>query len=213
MTAQAAELKQDERSAHNVPTEPIYRLSVAQYHAMIAAGILPGDAPVELLKGWLVQKMGKNPPHSLLTQTLRDLFVRLLPAGYFVNDQEPITLPTSEPELDLSIVRGARPDFATRHPGPADVLLVIEVADSTLLRDRGLKLRIYAAAGIPAYWLFNLVEKQVEVYGAPVGEGESATYAEQTVYSAADTLVVRLEAMEIGEIALSQLLPAEAGSL
>src|SRR4051794_9081741 len=85
----------------NVPTVPIYRLSVEQYHAMIEAGILHSGEPVELLEGWLVPKMTKHPPHIFATQTLRDLLPPLVAPGWFVNDQEPVTTEESEPEPDL----------------------------------------------------------------------------------------------------------------
>src|SRR3989442_10188905 len=74
-----------------VPTEPIYRLTVAQYHAMADHGILDEDAPVELLEGWLVQRMTKHPPHSIVTRRVRQALERVLPEGWYVNSQEPIT--------------------------------------------------------------------------------------------------------------------------
>src|SRR5205807_4066795 len=84
----------------DVPTEPIYRLSVAQYHAMARHGILDEDAPVELLEGWLVQKMTKHRPHSRCTHRTRRALERILPAGWYVDTQEPVTTAESEPEPD-----------------------------------------------------------------------------------------------------------------
>src|SRR4051794_9689051 len=121
---------------------PVYRLSVEQYHAMIRHGILTDDDPVELLEGILVQQMGKNPPHTFATQFIRDELPPMMPAGlWFVSDQEPITTTDSEPEPDVFIVRGRRRDYLAqdRHPGPADMGLVIEVSESTLATDRGTK--------------------------------------------------------------------------
>src|SRR5947199_10756848 len=88
------------------PTEPIYRLSVAQYHAMADHGILDENDPVELLEGWLVQKMTKHPPHILVTLLIRQALERLFGEGWYVNSQEPITTPESEPEPDVFVVRG-----------------------------------------------------------------------------------------------------------
>src|SRR4051794_8353898 len=75
----------------NIPTVPIYRLSVEQYHAMIEHGILQSGDAVELLEGWLVAKMTKHPPHIFATQSLRDLLPPMVAPDYFVNDQEPVT--------------------------------------------------------------------------------------------------------------------------
>src|SRR5436309_4671029 len=94
-----------ERDA-TVPTEPIYRLSVAQYHAMARAGILDEDAPVELLEGWLVQKMTKYPAHRVATHRVRRALEGLVAVGWYIDSQEPITLAESEPEPDVVVVRG-----------------------------------------------------------------------------------------------------------
>jgi len=118
-----------------VPGVSIWRLSVAQYHEMIRAGILAEDDPVELLDGCLVQKIIKNPPHCLATGLVRDALEKALPEGWHVKSQDPITLAASEPEPDVTVVRGSRRDYADRHPGPADVALVVEVADTGLQRD------------------------------------------------------------------------------
>ena len=128
-----------------LPTEPVLRFSVAQYHEMIRTGIIQDDDPVELLEGWLVTKMNKNPPHVLATKLVANAFARLLPPGWHAATQDPITTDASEPEPDVSIVRGDPRDYADRHPEPADAAIVIEVADTTLARDRGIKRRIYAS--------------------------------------------------------------------
>src|SRR6476469_4194244 len=83
-----------------VPTEPIFRLTVAQYHEMIRRGILAADDPIELLEGWLITKMSKNPPHRIATKKLLRALERLIPSGWYVDSQEPITTIDSEPEPD-----------------------------------------------------------------------------------------------------------------
>src|SRR5437867_3482434 len=122
-----------------VPTEPIYRLSVAQYHAMAEHGILDENDPVELLEGWLVQKMTKHRPHSLCTLRARREMERLLPAGWHVESQEPITTADSEPEPDVAVIRGSEDDYLDRQPEAAEVALVIEIAETSLRTDRGAK--------------------------------------------------------------------------
>ena len=124
--------------------EPVFRLSVEQYHAMIDAGVLADDDPVELLEGILVFKMPKKPAHRLALRKLVKAIEKLLPVEWFVLSQEPITLGGSEPEPDAAIVRGRDEDYATRHPGAADVTMVVEIADTTVRRDRTIKLRTYA---------------------------------------------------------------------
>ncbi len=155
-----------------VPTDPIWRLSVEQYHAMIRAGILTDDDPVELLEGWLVYKMPKNPPHRLVTRLTREALERIVPAGWFVDAQEPITTETSEPEPDVTVPRGTRRQYADHHPRPEELALLVEVSDTTLARDRGSRKRIYARARIPVSWIINLQERQIEVYTEPTGPAD-----------------------------------------
>lgn len=189
-----------------VPDDPIYRLSVAQYHDMIRSGILTDDDPVELLEGWLVTKMPKNPRHSLATQLTRDALAGIIPQDWHVDVQEPITTEDSEPEPDVLVVRGNRRDYIERHPSPAEVALVVEVADATLQRDRTLKLHLYARAGIPTYWILNLPENQLETHSDPSGEGEGAKYTQHTIYRASDTVPVVIDGQEVGQLSVQGLI-------
>ena len=131
------------------PPEPPRPITVEQYHTMIDAGILTEDDPVELLDGILVEKMPKKSPHRVVTGLTRDAVDDVLPAGWYVDSQEPITTSESEPEPDVYAARGKRRDYLGRHPGPGDVGFLVEVADSSLARDRGPKKRIYARARFP----------------------------------------------------------------
>ena len=187
------------------PDDFIWRLSVAQYHEMIRSGILTSDDPVELLAGWLVYKMPKNPPHRIATRVALKALEATIPAGWYVDSQEPITLDDSEPEPDVAVVRGETRLYRDRHPGPEDVALVVEVADSTIDRDRGVKRRVYARAGSPIYWIINLVESVVEVYEAPSGTGEDADYAHRQEYKLSDLVPVIIEGLEVGRIAAREL--------
>jgi Uma2 family endonuclease len=184
----------------------IWRLSVSQYHDMIRAGILTEDDPVELLEGWLVYKMPTNPWHRLVTQTLRSDLDGLLPEGWHVNAQEPITTASSEPELDISVVRGKRHDYRDRHPGAADLGLVVEVSDATLERDQGWKKRLYAQAGSAVYWIINLVDRRVEVYQKPAGPAEKPDYQVQQFYAVNEEVPLILENQIVGSILLQKLL-------
>lgn len=190
-----------------VPSEPIWRLSVAQYHAMIQSGILTDDDPVELLEGWLVAKMPKNPRHRATTRIIRGALESLLPAGWYVDTQEPITTTYSEPEPDVVIVRGNTRQYLDRHPGPDDIALVIEVSDATLQSDLTSKYRTYARANISIYWIVNLVESQIEVYTAPSGPVDQPNYGQRKDYTLSDVIPVMLEDIEIGQLPLQELLP------
>lgn len=189
-----------------VPTDPIWRLSVAQYHDMIQSGILTEDDPVELLEGWLVIKLAKNPRHTLATQLTSDALNAVLPDGWFINVQEPITTRDSEPEPDIAIIRGTRRDYAERHPHPGEIAFVVEVADSSLQRDRTSKLRLYAFAEIPRYWILNLTDRQLEVYSSPIADGEQATYQQQQIYKLSETVPVIVDGRDITRLTVHDLL-------
>ncbi len=189
----------------DVPTYPIWRLSVEQYHEMIAAGILTDDDPVELLEGWLITKMPKKPKHSHATNFLGDEIREILPQGWFLRIQEPITMNDSEPEPDVIVIRGSRADDEERHPKPSDVALVVEVSDATLQRDRTLKLRIYAAARIPVYWILNLQDRQLEIYTDPTGLGAQASYRRRDIFAESDDAPVMIEGREVGRVKVSAL--------
>lgn len=190
-----------------VPTEPIWRFSVAQYHQMIRLGILTDDDPVELLEGWIIQKMPKNPPHRAATKLTRNALEAIVPSGWYVDAQEPITLEDSEPEPDVVIVRGNTRDYLDRHPGSQDLALVVEISDSTLERDRTSKKRLYARAGIPIYWIVNLPEQKLEVYTEPFHLGTAPTYQNRQDYNLLDQVLVIIEGYEIGSLTVQNLLP------
>jgi Putative restriction endonuclease len=190
-----------------LPPVPVFRFTVAQYHAMAKAGILTPDDKVELLAGWIVPKMTKNPPHSCATQLTRRALERVLPDGWHVAPQEPVTTDDSEPEPDVGVVRGDIRDYAERHPGAADIGMLVEVADSSVSRDGGIKKWIYADARIPIYWIVNIPQRQVEVYTQPTGTGEHASYAQRQDHGIDDQVPVMLDGREVGRIAVRDLLP------
>ena len=190
-----------------IPNDLILRLRIEQYHAIIQAGILTDDDSVELLEGWLVFKMPKNPPHRATTHLLRTALENILPAGWYVDSQEPITLSNSEPEPDIVVVRGDTRQYLDRHPGAEDIALIIEVSDTTLQRDRTVKKRIYARAGISIYWIVNLVEEQVEVYSQPLVEVEQPDYSQRLDFARSAVIPIIIEGIEIGVIAVDALLP------
>lgn len=185
----------------------LHRLSVDDYHRMIEAGILHSGQPIELLEGLLVRKMPIHPPHSTALQWTRKRIEALIAAGWDVRIQQPITLSDSEPEPDVCVARGDDRTYTTHHPGPADVGLVVEVAESSLATDQTDKARIYARAGIVTYWIVNLVDRWVEVRTAPSGPAISPAYGQLQTFGPGTVVPLSLDGVHVGDVAVDELLP------
>jgi hypothetical protein len=186
-------------------------LTVDEYHRMLEAGILEDGAPVELLAGVLVPKirgegMTISPPHRLAVQRLARLAPRCEAQGCHLQLHNPITIGShDEPEPDGALVAGAAEEYAERHPAAGDVGCVIEVADSSPDRDRTLKLRLYAATGIPQYLLVNLVAGHLEVYEEPLGA--AGRYRRAATVGRGEVVVLQLPDGATLEVAASEILP------
>jgi Uma2 family endonuclease len=153
-------------------------ISVEEYERMGEVGILnPGDR-LELLAGEIYEMSPIGSPHAACVNYLSQFLVNFAAGKQIVSTQNPVRLNDfSEPQPDISLLRW-RDDFYRRaHPTPADVLLVIEVADSTVETDRSFKLPLYAKAGIAEVWIVNLPGERVEVYVGPEGGGYRLTRA------------------------------------
>jgi Uma2 family endonuclease len=189
------------------PTVPphVYRFTVEQFHRIVDSGVFTKDR-VELLEGWIVQKMTQYPPHATAIDATLEALRPLLPAGWRLREQKPISTLESEPEPDVIVVRGPVRRYAQRHPEPGDIALVIEVADTTLEEDRGRKGRIYARARIPVYWIINLVEAKVEVYTQPRA-GRKPAYREHRDYGIDESVPLTIAGHEPGSAAVRDLLP------
>ena len=190
-----------------VPPEPMTRISVEQYHSMIDAGNFANDESFELLEGSVVPKMPKNPPHVLSTGLVCDAIEVILPAGWHITCQGSVTTPDSEPEPDIAVVRGKRRDYSKAHPSPKDAGLIVEVSDTTLARDRGLKKRIYARANVPVYWIVNIPDRCIEVYTDPTGPAENPDYGPPQIYGENDHVPIVLDGTEIGQLEVKSILP------
>jgi L-ascorbate metabolism protein UlaG (beta-lactamase superfamily) len=188
--------------------QPVRRFTVDEYHQMIQIGVLGEDDDVELLEGWIVPKMARTPTHDgVVSMVMMDALTPRLARGWFCRGQSAITTADSEPEPDVAVVRGAPRDYLAHHPGPADMALVIEVADSSLSRDRSHKAWIYATAAVPVYWIINLVDDQVEVYSDPTGPVAAAGYRSHQDYRAGDSVPFTVDGRELGPIPVRELLP------
>jgi Uma2 family endonuclease len=164
-----------------IPRETIRPLSRAEYDRMVALGWFE-DERVELLKGVLVTMSPMGPRHLSITRRLNRFLMRAIGERADVQIQGPLALADdSEPEPDVALVpRGYEDDLPDR------AYLVIEVADSSLEKDRGIKLSLYAAAGIPEYWIVNIAERCVEVHR----QAQGGAYRETLVHRSGDTLTV-----------------------
>jgi len=177
-----------------------HRLSVAAYTKLVELGELSSQDRVELLNGYMVQKMPQNPPHSNASTNLEDVLSAVLPAGWLRRTEKPLTLKDSVPEPDVAIARGGRGAFAHRHPLASDIGLVVEVSDSSLPIDRVDKGLIYAENGLPIYWIVNVVERQIEVYTDPRPSDPAPAYATRTDYKPGATVPFILDGQLVANI-------------
>jgi hypothetical protein len=170
------------------PPVPMRRFTVDEFHKMIEAGVFHEDDHIELLEGWIVEKMVHNPRHDATLQRTNKALLRRLSDDWDVRVQSAITLQDSEPEPDLAVVRGR---FDQRHPGPSDIELLIEVADTSLSFDRTIKASIYARDGIRRYWIVNIPSQTVEVYTLPP-TGQHVGYPTPQVFSLNDSVPLQV---------------------
>ncbi|WP_165075852.1 Uma2 family endonuclease [Paludisphaera rhizosphaerae] len=183
---------------------PVMRFTVAEYESLIRSGALPEEPRHELLEGWITPKRCGGPAHAVAIALATPLLIHVLESVWRVSVKSAITTADSQPEPDLAVARGQARDFLERHPGPKEVPLVIEVADSSLPRDRGLKARVYARAGIPNYWIVNLVDRVVEVHSDPT---DQATYAHIEAVGPDGAIRLAIDGVEISPIPVRDLLP------
>jgi Uma2 family endonuclease len=141
--------------------------TVAEYEQMVSAGVLHEDDRLELIEGEIVEMSPIGGLHMQVVNLLTQLLIQQLQGRAVVSVQNPIRLNKSEPQPDFALLR---PQAARRAivPSATDVLLVIEVSDTTIEHDRHTKARLYATNGVPETWLINLPEQTIEIYREPV---------------------------------------------
>lgn len=156
-----------------MPVQVLRRsFTVEEYHRMAEAGILGEDDRVELLEGEIVEMAPIGSGHAACVDRLTHLLVRQFAEKAIIRVQNPVRLgERSEPQPDLALLR-PRPDFyAKAHPGPEDILLLVEVAETSVGVDREVKLPLFARAGVPEVWLVDLPGERIEVYRKPTPQG------------------------------------------
>jgi Uma2 family endonuclease len=168
-----------------------YRFSVADYERLIAVGILTENSNVELIRGEIVSKMSIGDLHVQCVDILSRLFIRAVGDDAIVSVQNPIRLSDSEPEPDVVI----KVVSAKGKPSSAEILLIIEVAETSLEYDKEVKLPLYAENGIREFWIVNLIDGCLQVYREPQ---PNCTYAiEQTLRAGESISLLALPSLTI----------------
>lgn len=178
------------------------RFTVDDYHRMAKAGILHEDDRVELIEGELIEMAAIGSYHFAAVNRLTRHFSGQAGDRFIVSVQNPVRLSRhSEPQPDLVLLRPRADYYEKELPGPDDVLLIVEVSDTTLAYDRKVKLPLYAAAGVPDAWLVNLPRRSIEVHREPRGN----RYQQVTVYRKGE----RIALFALPEVAISvdEILP------
>ncbi|MBN1874811.1 MAG: Uma2 family endonuclease [Anaerolineae bacterium] len=158
----------------SAPFPPLYHrrlFTTAEYHAMLQKNILREDDALELIKGEIVTMSPGNARHANCVRRLLSVFTIHFSQQALIDVQNPVQLDAhSEPQPDIVLLK-LRDDLYATHPTPEDILLLVEVSDTSVNYDREVKCPLYARAGIQEFWIVNLVEQRLEVYTAPTHHG------------------------------------------
>jgi Uma2 family endonuclease len=176
--------------------------TVKEYHKLGEMGFFHPEERVELISGNIIKMSAKGTAHTSATRRTATLLRELLENQAAVYTQDPIALDdNSEPEPDIAVVIIDPFDYATHHPTPSEVYLIIEVADSSLAYDRQVKAKIYARSGIADYWVLNVSDRQLHVFREPA---EDAYQSEVILDETATISPLQFPAFNI---AIGEMLP------
>lgn len=180
-----------------------HRITLEEYHRMVDAGVFTEESRIELIEGELLEPVSPiGMPHSASTVRINALLVREFGERALVRCQVPITLPNdSEPQPDFSVARYRQREYLDHHPYPEDLLLVIEVADSSRDFDRRRKIPLYGRCGVPEAWVVDVVERALYIYREPCDTG----YAKIRTANAGE--VIAPEAFPHARLAVDAMLP------
>ncbi|CUQ67478.1 Uma2 family endonuclease [Candidatus Nitrospira inopinata] len=189
----------------SAPTVHTKRWTCQEYDRLAESGILDPNEHIQLIEGEIIAMTPRNSPHAVTIGKTQRVLERIFGQGFWVRIQMPLLIdPDSEPEPDLAVVPGDPEEYLKEHPRTA--MLVVEVADTTLSLDRDRKAPLYARAGIPEYWIINLLERCLEVFRDPVTpSGQPASYRSHVKLGPSDT--ISLLAAPTASIAVADLLP------
>ncbi len=153
----------------SVVIQPRHRWTVADYHRMGEVGLLNEDSRVELINGEIVEMAPIGYEHAGHQNYLFNFFARILHGKAVVAGQNPVILGGyEEPQPDIALLRWRDDFYKTAHPHAEDILLLVEISNSTIRYDRDVKVPLYANNGIPEVWLLDLQSQQLEIYRDPI---------------------------------------------
>jgi Uma2 family endonuclease len=185
-------------------SQSFYRFTVGQFERMIADGTIDDDDRVELIEGLLVVRPRRSRPFIVAGNKGLRILWRMIPPGWHVVKSVPIVVSDwSRPEPDLAVIRGVVEDYDDREVTAADTALVVKIGEASLPADRTDMARVYAHAGIPVYWILNLVDAEVEIFSDPRRDG----YQSHQVLGRGQDVPVVVAGIEMAWIAVSDLLP------
>jgi Uma2 family endonuclease len=187
---------------------PVRRFTVDEYHRMIEWGFFAEDDRFELLEGFIIPKMPRNPLHDATVVVAEKALQAILPDDWHVRPQCALTLIDSEPEPDLVVTKGKAEHYTVRHPTASDVAIVVEVANTSLAEDRQTKATVFARAGVSVYWIINLIDERVEMYSDPSGPVASPSYRRRQDYGIGQALPVMVSGKDLGPLPVRNLIPS-----
>ncbi len=186
-----------------------YRIDLARYQKMVASGVFVRNETVTLWQGRLVKPMMPDHTQNFIVSLLHERLIEIVEPGWVVMARRPVVINEwSLPEPDFTIVRGELRDYLERWPNSLDVGLLIEVADSTLAIDRGIKLRAYAQSRLPWYVIVNIPDRRVEVFEQPINLADGPGYAVRRDYLPGQSVPLVLYGTQVGLIAVDEIFPA-----
>jgi hypothetical protein len=183
------------------------RTTVEQYRGLIASGFFAPDDRCELIHGWIIHHMPPNPPHSKSTKRLNRRIAALFPEpDWDLGIQDTIELSDSMPCPDVYVAHGPDDRYDDHPPRPADLVLVVEVSDSTLRFDSKTKLMMYAAEKIAQYWIVNVPDRIVTVHKRPVG-GARPRFLDVREYRDGMDIEIKIDGKLHGRVQVRDILP------
>ena len=188
-----------------------YQMTAEAYFKAIEAGVFPQEDRIELWEGQIYEKMGKNNPHAVASGKIWKVFGKILPEGWAFWPENPILVnDRTAPLPDGAVVRGEPDDYVGRpNPSTNDIALVVELADTSLRRNRTQTLEVYGRSGLSCYWIVNIPERSVEVYSQPHSIDGVGGYASCEIFKPGASVPLVLDNREIAQIPVDDLLPKE----
>lgn len=184
---------------------PLARFSADRYEELTRRGVFDLGDKIELIDGYLVEKMPQNDPHIVIVDLLSEIFLRALPREWTARCQFGVRLSSDTiPEPDVVIVPGPKKRYLRGKPTKKDISLVIEVADTSLRYDRTTKLRVYARDRLPIYWIVNIPDRIIEVYTEPKA-GRAPAYQNRRDFGVGSRVPVILFDKKVAEVAVDDL--------